>query len=219
MTEIPQTDFGATAYRATDFRDKEFRTADLRGSDARANDAGSNYFRRTRPPADDFRARAMATIGAQPIAIAGAALLFIVAGMGAIFMWRMATGLTPEQERIASGRQVQARVAQTSEQIMEKTKGLEMSQQESIDHLQSVQDQLRAIQQAIAAQRTDTKRLTEQVGEISSSLDGLRQAYASTQPTESVERPSVRRKPVAHRAHGKAKKSRVAKHGKRKSRG
>lgn len=158
-------------------------------------------------PPSDFRSRAMATIGAQPIAFAAAALVLIVSGIGAIFLWRVATGMTPETDRIAAGRQVQARVVQTSEQIMEKTKGLAMSQQESIDQLQAVQDQLHAIQQLVSAQRADTRKLTEQVGEIGSNLDGLRQSFASTQPGEAAERPAVRSKPPAVRSNNRAKAS------------
>ena len=115
------------------------------------------------PPSEllksDFRSRAMATIGAQPIATAAAALLLIVSGICAILLWRIATGASPEQDRVAAGRQVQARVVQTSEQIMENTKGIAQSQQESIDQLQSLQDQLNAIQQLVAAQRTGTSKI------------------------------------------------------------
>lgn len=162
-------------------------------------------------PPPDFRSRAVATIGAQPIAVAAACLILVASTIGAIFLWRLATGITPEQERVVSGRQVQARVAQTSEQIMEKTKGLELSQQESIDQLQAVQDQLREIQRLVAAQRGETKRLSEQVGEIGSSLDGLRQSFASTQPAEVSDRPAVRSKPAARSPRGKAKKARAGK--------
>lgn len=160
----------------------------------------------TEIPPSDFRSRAMATIGAQPIAISAAALVLIVSGIGAILLWRMATGLTPEAERAASGRQMQVRVAQTSEQIMEKAKGLEMSQQESIDQLQTVQDQLHTLQQLITAQRAETKKLSDQVGEIGSSLDSLRQSYAAAQPGDTAERPAAK-KPVARQTRGKAHKS------------
>ncbi|ABD08205.1 conserved hypothetical protein [Rhodopseudomonas palustris HaA2] len=158
-------------------------------------------------PPSDFRSRAMATIGAQPIAFAAAALVLIVSGIGAILLWRVATGMTPETERAAVvGRQVQARVVQTSEQIMEKTNGLAMSQQESIDQLQAVQDQLHALQQMVAAQRAETRKLTEQVGEIGSNLDGLRQSFASARTPDVSERPAVRQKPAARSQRAKAKK-------------
>lgn len=159
----------------------------------------------TEIPPLNFRSRAMATIGAQPIAITAAALVLIISGIGAIFLWRVATGMTPETERVTAGRQMQVRVAQTSEQIMEKAKGLEMSQQESIDQLQTVQDQLRTLQQLITAQRAETKKLSDQVTEIGSSLDSLRQSYASAQPGDSAERPAAK-KPTARHARVKSSK-------------
>lgn len=156
----------------------------------------------------DFRSRAMATIGAQPIAIAAAALLLVVSGICAILLWRIASGQVPEQDRVAAGRQVQARVAQTSEQIMEKTKGIALSQQESIDQLQSLQDQLNSIQQLVTAQRNESKRLADQVGEIGGNLDGLRQALASAQAADTAERPAARSKPAAT-SHRRATKPRA----------
>lgn len=169
-------------------------------------------FASPRIASSDFRERAFATIGAQPVAIAGAALLLIVSGICAILLWRIATGTTPEQERVTSGRQAQARVVQTSEQIMERTKGLELSQQESIDQLQALRDQLDSIRQLITTQRSETKRLAEQVGEIGGNIEGLRQSFASAQPQagDSSEEPSARTKPIASAHRGHAKKRRLA---------
>jgi hypothetical protein len=162
-------------------------------------------------PAADFRSR-VATIGSQPVAVAATALLLIVSGICAVLLWRIATGTTPEQERLASGRQAQARVVQTSEQIMERTKGLELSQQESIDQLQVLRDQLDSIRQLLTAQRSESKRLFNQVGEISGNLDSLRQSFASTQTqaTNADEGSSVRNNPVTSAHRGHIKKRRVA---------
>ncbi|RED37801.1 hypothetical protein BJ123_106124 [Rhodopseudomonas thermotolerans] len=162
-------------------------------------------------PPTDLRARPLAALGPQPIAIAAAALLLIIAGIGTIFLWRIATGASPEQERVATGRQVQARVAQTSEQLVERTKGLELTQQQSIDQLQALQDQLAQIEKLVSAQRSETKKLSEQVGEIGTSLDSLRQSFAQAQPAETAERPAVRAKPPARVSRGKAGKPRAAK--------
>ena len=41
-------------------------------------------------------------IGSQPIALAAAALVIIVVGIGSIVLWRAYTGTSPEQDRIAS---------------------------------------------------------------------------------------------------------------------
>jgi uncharacterized protein HemX len=140
----------------------------------------------------DAKASGIAHIGSQPIALAAAALLVIVLGVGSIVLWRAYTGASPEQDRAASARLLQARTAQASEQLVEKTKGLEASQQESIDQLQVVQDQLQSVKRLLAAQQADTKRLSEQVGNLTGAIDTLRQSFASTQSSEPSSQPSAR---------------------------
>ena len=81
-------------------------------------------------------------------------------------------------------RQLQARATQASEQLVEKTKGLEATQQESIDQLQMVQDQLLTVRRLLAAQQADTRKLSEQVGTLTEAIDGLRQSFASAQASE-----------------------------------
>jgi len=71
--------------------------------------------------------------GGQPFVIGAAALMAIVLGIGAIAAWRAYTGNAPELDRVVVTRQLQARATQASEQLVEKTKGLEATQQESID--------------------------------------------------------------------------------------
>lgn len=152
----------------------------------------------------------MKRIGTQPVALAAAVLCVVIAGIGAIALWRTYSGTSPEQERVASSRLLQARVAQTSEQIMEKAKGLEASQQESIDQLQALQDQLKSIQQLVAGQRSEIKRLSDQLGVVTESLDTLRQSFASNQTSEASAPPT----------RSKAKKARfgAASHRRGKSR-
>ena len=79
---------------------------------------------------------------------------------------------------------MQARTAQASEQLVEKTKGLEATQQELIDQLQVVQDQLQTVRRLLAAQQTETRKLSEQVGSLTGAIDGLRQSFASAQTSE-----------------------------------
>ena len=76
-----------------------------------------------------------------------------------IALWRAYTGNSPELDRHASARQLQARTVQASEQLVEKTKGLEATQQESIDQLQVVQDQLQTVRRLLSAQQADNKKL------------------------------------------------------------
>ena len=89
----------------------------------------------------------------QPIAIAATAFVILVLGSGSIAAWRFYTGTMPETDRVVATRQLQARTAQASEQLVEKTKGLEATQQESIDQLQVVQDQLQTVRRLLAAQQ------------------------------------------------------------------
>jgi chromosome segregation ATPase len=102
--------------------------------------------------------------------------------------WRAYTGTSPELDRTAAARQLQAhlqaRATQASEQLVEKTRGLEVTQQEAIDQLQIVQDQLREMRKQLAAQQADSKRLSEQVTTLTDAITGLRESFASTQSSE-----------------------------------
>jgi uncharacterized protein HemX len=152
-------------------------------------------------------------IGSQPIALAAALLVAVVAGGASIALWRGYTGTTPEPDRVVAVRQLQARTAQASEQLVEKTKGLEATQQESIDQLQMVQDQLQTVRRLLAAQQTETKKLSEQVGSLTSAIDSLRQSFATAQPADLSDAPSVRKKPArvkrSANSHRKRMKSRA----------
>jgi uncharacterized protein HemX len=151
-------------------------------------------------PSQDAKTRGMARIGSQPIALAAGVLVVVLLGISAISLWRAYTGVSPEQERFVAARQLQVRTAQASEQLVEKTKGLEATQQESIDQLQVVQDQLQTVRRLLAAQQTEAKRLSEQVAGLTEAIDGLRQSFASAQASEGGS-PSVRNKSIRTRSH------------------
>ncbi|MDO9059712.1 MAG: hypothetical protein Q7U92_11935 [Bradyrhizobium sp.] len=144
---------------------------------------------------NDTKNSGLTRFSSQPIALAAAILVALVAGVGSIALWRGYTGASPEPDRVVAVRQLQARTAQASEQLVEKTKGLEATQQESIDQLQVVQDQLLTVRRLLAAQQAETKRLSDQVGSLTSAIDGLRQSFASAPASEPSGPPSVR-KPV-----------------------
>lgn len=151
----------------------------------------------------------------QPILIAAAAFVVVVLGIGSIAVWRTYTGTAPETDRVVAVRQLQARTAQASEQLVEKTKGLEATQQESIDQLQMVQDQLLTVRRLLAAQQTDTRKLSEQVGTLTESIDGLRQSFASARATEPATEPSTRKRSIRkfHAVKPRAAKSAKLKRG------
>jgi uncharacterized protein HemX len=139
------------------------------------------------------RSTVVPRIGVQPIAIAAVALALVLIGIGSMALWRTYTGNSPETNRAVATRQLQARAAQASEQLVEKTKGLEATQQESIDQLQVVQDQLQTVRRLIAAQQGDTKKLSEQVAGLTEAIEGLRQSFASAQATEPAAEPTRKR--------------------------
>jgi uncharacterized protein HemX len=149
----------------------------------------------------------------QPILIAAAAFVVVVLGIGSIAAWRTYTGNAPETDRVVAVRQLQARTAQASEQLVEKTKGIEATQQESIDQLQVVQDQLMTVRRLLAAQQTDTRKLSEQVGTLTDSIDGLRQSFASAQASEPSAAPSGRKRSIRKSHAAKARKSARLKRG------
>jgi uncharacterized protein HemX len=142
----------------------------------------------------------IAHIGTQPIALAAGALIVIVLGIGSIALWRGYTGASPEQDRLVATRQLQAKTAQASEQLVEKTKGLEVTQQESIDQLQVVQDQLQTVKRLLATQQAESKRLSDQVSSLTEAIDGLRQSFASVHAPE-ASAPTTRNKPIRARSH------------------
>jgi hypothetical protein len=123
-------------------------------------------------------------IAAQPIVLAGATLLIIIIAVGSIGVWRASSGASPELDRTLATRQLQVRATQASEELVEKTRGLEVTQQESIDQLQMVQDQLQLMRKQLAAQQTDSKRLSEQITALTEAISGLRESFASAQSSE-----------------------------------
>lgn len=148
----------------------------------------------------DQKPTGLTAIGGQPIALAAATLLVLVAGIGGIATWRAYSVPASELDRVTAARQLQARTAQASEQLVEKTKGIEATQQESIDQLQMVQDQLQMMRRLLAAQQSDTKKLSDQVASLTDAINGLRQSFASTQTAEPTA-PVVRNKSVRTRAN------------------
>jgi uncharacterized protein HemX len=155
---------------------------------------------------EDHKTNVLRRLGSQPVALAAAALILVVLAAGSAGLWRAYTGNSPEQERLTSLRQMQARATQASEQLFEKTKSLETSQQETIDQLQAVQEQLQGLRRLVTAQQADAKKLAEQVGGLTGAIDTLRQSFASAQSSEPSDPPAARKRSV--RSEPRAKKAR-----------
>jgi uncharacterized protein HemX len=151
-----------------------------------------------------------ARLGVQPIAVAAVALALVLIGLGSMALWRAYTGNFPETDRAVAARQLQARTAQASEQLVEKTKGLEATQQEAVDQLQVVQDQLQTVRRQLASQQTDTKKLSDQIGALTEAIEGLRQSFASARASEPAAEPETRKRSVRTKPHaaGAARRNR-----------
>jgi hypothetical protein len=100
-----------------------------------------------------------------------------------------------------------------------KTKGLEATQQESIDQLQVVQDQLLTVRRLLAAQQADTRKLSEQVGTLTQSIDGLRESFASAQANEPATPPVTRKRLAGASAKAKPHAIKSANHKRGKTQG
>ena len=158
-------------------------------------------------PTAQARTNSIARIGSQPIALAAVVLVVMLVAAGSIAVWRASTGASPEADRVLAARQAQVRAAaQASEQLVEKTKALETSQQDSIDQLQVVQDQLQTVKRLLAAQQGDTKRLSDQVGELTGAIDSLRQSFASARSAEVSSPPSASPRKTSVRARPRSAK-------------
>src|SRR3954470_2179401 len=147
-------------------------------------------------PSDHPRTHVLRRVGPQPVALAAGALVLVVLAASSVGLWRAYTGNSPEQERMTSLRLMQARATRASAQLVEKPPSLEVSQQESIDQLQAVQEQLQSLKRLVTAQQADAKRLTEQVGGLTGAIDTLRQSFASTQSSEPADPPTARKRSV-----------------------
>jgi uncharacterized coiled-coil protein SlyX len=64
-----------------------------------------------------------------------------------------------------------ANSGQASDELLETAKGLQVTQQQAVDQLQVVQDQL-------AAQKAETKKLSEQMAAVTEKLDVLQRSVA-----------------------------------------
>lgn len=158
---------------------------------------------------DHPKTNALRRFGSQPVALAAGALILVVLGAGSVGLWRATTGNSPEQERTTSLRLMQARATQASEQLVEKARSLEVSQQQSIDQLQAVQDQLQVLKRLVIAQQAEAKRLSEQVGGLTGAIDSLRQSFASAQVSEPSDPPVIRKKSVHAEPRAKGRRAGV----------
>lgn len=98
-----------------------------------------------------------------------AAFILLAGGLSIVWAFGGTRVLAPSSSAVSSP---------AREQLLETTKGLEVTQQQAIDQLQVVQDQL-------IAQQTETKKLSAQIATLTEKLDALQQSVANI-PAPSV---------------------------------
>jgi septal ring factor EnvC (AmiA/AmiB activator) len=101
----------------------------------------------------------------------------VLIGAGWITLW--AAGGSPAVAPSPHATAASAASRRPSDELLETTKDLQVTQQQAVDQLQVVQDQL-------VAQRAETKRLADQFAALTQRLDALQQSIANMQPTTHV---------------------------------
>src|ERR1700737_2408064 len=96
-----------------------------------------------------------------------AAFVLIIGGLSIVWGFGGTSVLAPSPSAVSAPAR-----EQVSNELLETTKGLEITQQQAIDQLQVVQDQ-------IVAQQTETKKLSEQIATLTEKLDALQQSVAN----------------------------------------
>lgn len=124
-------------------------------------------------PLSDLNASHLPTLATQPIGIVVATLFMIITRIGTIFLSALPPVLAMTTNGSPAARQVQAR-----------------------------QDQLVQTERLGAVLRSQTKKLSEQVGKIGTNLNSLRQSFAQGQPANSAKRSTTRSLPIAMPLHG-----------------
>jgi uncharacterized coiled-coil protein SlyX len=105
----------------------------------------------------------------------------VLIGGGWLTLW--ATGGSPTVAPVPHPSAVSAASRRPSDELLETTKGLQVTQQQAVDQLQVVQDQL-------VAQRAEMKKLSEQIAALTERLDALQQSIANMATTRSAGSPS-----------------------------
>ena len=122
-----------------------------------------------RQQADQVTARAMR----RRLLITLAAGVVLIGG-GWLTLW--AAGRSSTVAPAAHPAAVSAASRRPSDELLETTKGLQVTQQQAVDQLQVVQDQL-------VAERAEMKKLSEQIAALTERLDVLQQSIANMPPT------------------------------------
>jgi uncharacterized coiled-coil protein SlyX len=109
-----------------------------------------------------------AVVRIRRLRVLAVALAVMLIGLGCALVWdfggRSGAALPPSASTVP----VPTR-EQISDEILETAKGLQVTQQQAVDQLRVVQDQL-------AAQKAETKKLSEQIAAVTEKLDALQRS-------------------------------------------
>ena len=108
-----------------------------------------------------------AAAGRRQLSVFAVGLAVILIGVGCVLLQR---GFGGNSAAVASSAATARE--QIPNELLEATKGLQVTQQQAVDQLQVVQDQL-------VAQHTETKKLSEQITTLTERLDALQQSVAN----------------------------------------
>jgi uncharacterized coiled-coil protein SlyX len=98
------------------------------------------------------------------------ALALILIGLGVVLLQRGLGG-----NGAAAPTSAATAGEKASTELLETTKGLQVTQQQAVDQLQVVQDQL-------VAQKAETKKLSEQIATMTEKLEALQSAVSASAP-------------------------------------
>jgi hypothetical protein len=96
------------------------------------------------------------------LSIFAVGLAVILIGLGWVVLQRAFSGNSPPGSPIVATMAPE----QVSKELLETTKGLQVTQQQAVDQLQIVQDQL-------VVQKAETKKLSEQIATLTEKLNGI----------------------------------------------
>ena len=96
------------------------------------------------------------------LSIFAVGLAVILIGLGWVVLQRAFSGNSPPGSPIVATMAPE----QVSKELLETTKGLQVTQQQAVDQLQVVQEQL-------VAQKAETKKLSEQIAALTEKLNGV----------------------------------------------
>jgi uncharacterized coiled-coil protein SlyX len=124
-----------------------------------------------------------AAAGVRRLRVFAVALAIVLVGLGCAMFWGFGSSTVAALPSSAGAGSAPAREL-LADEILETAKGLQVTQQQAVDELQVVQDQL-------AAQKAETKRLSDQIATLTEKLDALQGPVANV-PAPPVAPPKSR---------------------------